>query len=68
MLGNNKKYMGSNNNVTCSGQIFAEAVGSGETNNNAIKSNFSTNSSNIGGHIYNNALPGKQQFLLLPSR
>ena len=51
---------GTGNNVTInnSGQIFAEAVSSGETNNNAIKSEDDTNNmtliNNIGGHIYNN--------------
>ena len=49
---------GNNVTITNSGQIFAEAVSSGETNNNAIKSEDDTNNmtliNNIGGHIYNN--------------
>ncbi len=49
---------GNNVTITNSGQIFAEAVSSGATNNNAIKSEDDTNNmtliNNIGGHIYNN--------------
>jgi hypothetical protein len=49
---------GNNVTITNSGQIFAEAESSGETNNNAIKSEDDTNNmtliNKIGGHIYNN--------------